>query len=169
MLSGLNVAVHDAGRVRGGQAGAGLHEHAEDVPPGARAGGEPLADGLAADQLHGDVHGVPDGADLVDVDDVGMRDAGEGLGLAQQSGLAEAGPLAAQAGQHELDGELALELLVVGGIDDAHAALAEFAQHDEATDARGWLQSPRNMARGCASYQGAQPRDGGWRRLCRSR
>jgi hypothetical protein len=138
---GLDVAMDDAGRVRGGQAGAGLLEHGEDLSPAARPGGEPLAERAPADQLHRDVHGVADGADLVDLDDVGMRDAGEGLGLAQQAGLAGRGPLAAKSGQNDLDRQLALELLVVGGVDDAHGALTELAQDDEAPDPRELLHS----------------------------
>jgi hypothetical protein len=41
------------------------------------------------------------------------------------------------AGADELDRDLAVELLVVGGVDDAHAAGADAAEHREAADAGG--------------------------------
>jgi hypothetical protein len=66
------------------------------------------------------------------VDDVGVGEAGEGLGLAAAAG---AGVGVVAAGADELDGELAVERLVVGGVDDAHAAGADLSQHGEAADA----------------------------------
>jgi hypothetical protein len=77
------------------------------------------------------------GADVVDGDDVGVREAGERLRLAEQSGV-RAGAAAAAAEEH-LEGDLAIELRVVGGVDDAHAALTERAEHDVAADLGGGL------------------------------
>jgi hypothetical protein len=57
------------------------------------------------------------------LDDVGVREAGEGLGLAQEAGAAVG--VVARSRVEQLDGDLAVELLVVGGVDDAHAAAAE--------------------------------------------
>ena len=86
------------------------------------------------DELHGDVDLVVVGADLVDADDVGVGEAGHGLGLADQAG---AGVLVGAVGVEQLDGDLALELLVVGGVDDPGAAAAELADDGEAADAGG--------------------------------
>ncbi len=130
----LEVAVDEAGGVRGGQAAAGLDEHGDDVEPAAGALLEPGLQGVAADELHGDEHVAVVGADVVDDGDVGVGDAGHGLGLAEQAGLGSHGA-AAGAGAQELDGDAAVELGVVGGVDDAHCAVAELLQEGEAADA----------------------------------
>jgi hypothetical protein len=130
----LEVAVDQAGLVGGGEAGAGLPEDLEDLAPGSGLSLEPCPEGQAVDELHGDVDLVVVGADLVDADDVGVGEAGHGLGLADQAG---AGVLVGAVGVEQLDGDFALELLVVGGVDDPGAAAAELADDGEAADAGG--------------------------------
>jgi hypothetical protein len=130
---GLEVAVDEADGVGGGEAVAGLGEHAEDLGAGPRLLVEPAAQRDAGDELHRDVDlAVGGGADVVDADDVGVREAGEGLGLAQQAALALG---VAGAVAQDLDRDLAIEGLVEGGVDDAHAAAAELAQDGVAADA----------------------------------
>jgi hypothetical protein len=75
---GLEVAVDEAGVVGGGQAGAGLAHDRHDLAPRPRLLLEPGAEGLAVDELHGEEHAVGVGADVVDGDDVGVRQAGRG-------------------------------------------------------------------------------------------
>src|SRR5690606_30706421 len=59
---------------------------------------------------------------------VGVRKLGQRLGFAQE---AVASPLiAADAPAHQLDGDAALEQLVVAAEDDAHRPLADAAQDD---------------------------------------
>jgi hypothetical protein len=130
----LEVAVDQADLVGGGEARGGLAEHLEDLAPGPGLLLEPCPEGQAVDKLHGDVDLAVVGADLVDADDVGVGQAGHGLGLAQEAGGGVGvGAVAVQ----ELDGDLALELLVVGGVDDPSAAAAELADDGEAADRRG--------------------------------
>ena len=134
---GFEVAMDDADGVGGGEALAGGGEDLEDLAPGAALVGEPGAQGLAGDQLHGDEELVVDAADLVDLDDVGVGEAGEGLGLALEAGLADAEAVVVDAGAQELEGDAAVELGVVGGVDDGHAAVAEGAGDDVAADLTG--------------------------------
>jgi hypothetical protein len=131
---GFEVAVDDAAAVGGGEAPTGGEEHGDDLAPGVRAS-QPLAEREALDELHGDEDLVAVGADVEEGDDVGVRELGHGLGLAQEAGAAEVLLLAAgEARVQELDGDLAVELGVIGGIDHAHAAGAEAAEDDEAAE-----------------------------------
>ena len=135
---GLEVAVGDAGGVGGLEAAAGGEELAQDLAPAHRPRqlrrvAEPAGQGLAANQLHRDEQPAVVGAGLVDLDDVGMRDLRQGLGLAQQALVA----LDLGAAAHELERDLAVELVVVGGVDLAHRAGAEWLEQDEPTDADG--------------------------------
>jgi hypothetical protein len=59
-------------------------------------------------------------ADVVDRDHVRVRQAGEGLGLAEEQALVIDG-----AALHELEGDLAAEAGVVGRVHDAEAAASE--------------------------------------------
>jgi hypothetical protein len=77
--------------VGGEQALAGLTKHGHGLAPGAALGGEPGLEVLALDVLHGDVDAALPHARLVDADDVGVGEAGEGLGLAQELGAAGGG------------------------------------------------------------------------------
>jgi hypothetical protein len=130
----LEVAMHEAGGVGRREAARGLHEHLDDLAPGAGLVLEPGLQGDAADQLHGDEDVAVVGADLVDDGDVGVGDAGHRLGLAEQAGVGAGGPGPARCAQ-ELDGDPAVELGVDGGVHDAHRADAEALQQGEATDA----------------------------------
>ena len=87
---GLEVAVHEAGGVGGREALTGLDVDREDLGPRtrdrARDGGgavEPLSQGDALHELHRQEHAPGDDADVVDLDDVGVRELGHQLGLAQ--------------------------------------------------------------------------------------
>ncbi len=144
--------MHDADGVRGGEPCAGLQEGFDDGAPGARRGGQPGAQGGAGDELHREVDAAVDAADVVYGDDVGVREAGHRLRLAEQAGL-ELGigrAHAAIAHAHELDGDLAVELGVVGGEHDAHRAAPEHVHQQIAADpvaylgqGAGWQRGPR--------------------------
>jgi hypothetical protein len=123
---GLEVAVDEARVVGGGQAAAGLDEDRHDLLPGPLLLGEPRAQGLALHELHDDRDLVVERVCAVDVDDVGVRDARDGAGLAQ-----DARPCARRGAcdPDDLDRHLALEERVVGGVDHAHAAGAENPAH----------------------------------------
>ena len=63
---------------------------------------------------------------------VRMRESGHRLGLALQPALALLIDVACVA--QELDRDATVELFVVGDVDDAHPARAEFADDREAAD-----------------------------------
>jgi hypothetical protein len=128
----LEVAVDDAGVVGGGEASAGLDEHGDDLAPGAFFMAQPAAQGAALDQLHGDEDLALKLADLVDGDDVGVREAGERLRLAQQAAAARRA--LSELGAEDLEGDLAVELFVPRGEDQPHASFIEVAKHGEAAD-----------------------------------
>ena len=128
----LEVAVHEAHGVRGGEAPARLGEHVDHLAPGARLLLEPLAQRLALDELQGDEHLVAVLADVIHGHDMGVGEAGHGLGLAHeaQAGLSPVPPLA--AGQEQLDGHAAAELGIERRVHLAHAARAQPLEHEVA-------------------------------------
>jgi hypothetical protein len=130
---GFEVAVDEAGAVGGGEALAGLAVDGDDGGPVAGVVAGPGGEGGSGDVLHREEDAaLPDG-DVVDGDDVGVGEAGDRAGLAEQAGAGLVGAAAAQRAQ-ELDGDAAVELGVVAEVDLAHAADAEQLEHDEATD-----------------------------------
>jgi hypothetical protein len=135
--------VDEAGGVGDGEAAAGLQEHGEHLGPRAPGAAQPVFEGDADDELHRDVDEVAVGADLVDGDDVGVGEAGHGLGLAEEAGVGQVGLAGdGEAGAQELDGDFAAELGVEGGAHEAHAAGAELLEHGEAADASGQRSEP---------------------------
>ena len=79
-------------------------------------------------------------ADLVDLDDVGVLQAGDGLGLGPEAagGL---GP-GVLAGQDHLEGDEAVEPDLPGLVDDAHAAAAQLAEDLVAGDLGEGMPAP---------------------------
>src|SRR5262249_39244251 len=76
------------------------------------------------DELGGQEVALADGADVVHRDDVGMAEAGQRLGLAQEPAAVEQRRAVFAQAQH-LDGDVALELGIARRVDLAHPALAE--------------------------------------------
>ena len=133
-VAGLEVAVDQPRGVRGSQSVRRLCEDGEDLLPRAWALGEPVLEGAAVDELHGDEHAPLERARVVNGDDVRMRQLGHGLGFAQQARLGalrmDAGAVAPR--MHELQRDLPIELGIVGGIDLTHAA-APHGREDRVT------------------------------------
>src|SRR5262249_24598088 len=123
------------GGVGGGQGLAGGGEDLQHLLPGAGAVLPPFGGGGAVDELHGDEDLVVDGADVVDDDDVRGRQARHRLCLRQEAGgLLGGGAAGAEVlDAQELEGDLAVQLGIVGGVDDPHAAGADEAEDDVAT------------------------------------
>ena len=142
----LEVAVHQARGVRGGQAAPGIAHDGDDVTPRARRL-EPALERLPLDVLHGDERLVVDGADVVHRHDVGMRQPRQRLRLAHQALLALA---AEEAEAQQLEGDLAIELRIVGEEDHAHAALPDGRNEHVAADAIAGAQPrfPRRLRLG---------------------
>jgi hypothetical protein len=107
--SATQVAVDEAGVVRGGQPAAGLHERGEDLGVGAGRALHPGGEVGAADQLHRDEHVIALDADVVHADDVGVGEPRHRHALAPQAIGAGAIEVTAARAQH-LDRDLAIEL-----------------------------------------------------------
>jgi hypothetical protein len=121
---GLHVEVGDAGPVgvlerlgdAADQLGGGLHVQPADPV-------QQVPQGLAADVLHHDPGQPAVLAGVVDGDDVGVGEAGGGERLAPE--LLGEGPVAGELGAGDLDRDHAVELPVVGAVDDRHAAAGD--------------------------------------------
>jgi hypothetical protein len=134
-VGGLDVAVDDAGLVRVGQAGAQPFHHLQLAHDRDRlAPANQLGERLAADELHGDEGPPVELAELVDGDDVRVRDAAGGTGLALEP-LPHL--LVVEAFAQELDRDQAIERGIAGEIHVAHpAALDEALDRVLADDLR---------------------------------
>ena len=111
-----------------------LQEHVEDLAPRPRPALEPRRQRVALDELHRDVDvAVVGRADVVDADDVGMESWA--IAWASRAAASRASfAFDAEARAQELERDLAIELRIVGGEHDAHAAGAERRQHEVAAD-----------------------------------
>jgi hypothetical protein len=124
---GLEVAVHDADRVGRREAASCGQEDVSELAPATRPRARPGVELRALDALGGKEDRVLMQADVVDRDHVGVAEPRQRLGLPQEARpvAGRAAPLVAQ----HLDRDLALELGIVGAVDDAHAASSEDAAH----------------------------------------
>ena len=125
-VGGLEVAVDDAFWVGIVDGVSDLGEELEPVLEREVVGGRVFDEGLAFDELHGEVRlnavGSGGGAGLVDGGDAGMLEAGEDFGFALEA--AEGGGSdGGDADDFECDGAAGAELM--GAVDHAHAAFAE--------------------------------------------
>ena len=93
----------------------------------------------AADQFHGDEVDAVGFAEVVGLDDVGVDQVRDELGLADE--ILDEGLLAGVVGADDLDGDAFDEVaraVLLGLVDDAHAALENLAD-DFVTETRfGW-------------------------------
>src|SRR5262249_53889549 len=87
--------------------------------------GEPICEAASVDQLHGEVALAGVLADLVDRDDPGVVELGDGLGLVlEPAELEGAGP---GAGADHLEGDGPVEAELPGPVDHAHGAVTQLA------------------------------------------
>jgi hypothetical protein len=128
--------MHQPGGMRRLQAAARLRIQIHDLAPGKRTRTHELGERLAVDELHRHEDAAAEGGDVVHRDDVGVLETRHRLRLAQQPGAAVASAVVAQ----QLDRHLAVELGVVGGVDHAHAALAEAVEDQVAPEAGAALE-----------------------------
>jgi hypothetical protein len=138
------------------EAAARLDEDRHDLAPAPLLELEPGAERAALDQFHGDKDVPRDFTDLVDGDDIRVREAGERLGLVAQVGPAHA--VLGEGAAQELERDLATELLVLGGEDEAHPALVELAEDREVADACAGLAEEVRLEEGVI----VQDRRRGW-------
>ena len=120
-VAGLEVAVDQAAAVGGEQAPGDLQEHLQDLPQGARARGQPPVEDLAGHVLEREIVGVPIGhATLVELDHVGVVEAGERVGLA-----VEPGSLVVAGEADHLEGDRSAHASIGGQVHLAEAPLAD--------------------------------------------
>ena len=124
---GLDVAMDEAGPVRGIEAARRGGEHAHDVAP--RSPGHPVAHRLAGHELHRQEHTAIPGADVVHRDDVGMSKPGERAALAQRAFVT--GGIAVP---HDLERDDAIEVRIVRLEHVAHRTARADLAHDVAAD-----------------------------------
>jgi hypothetical protein len=122
-------------------------EHVEHLAPAALLGREPVASVRPCTNSIATKTWSSEGADVVHGDDVRVRELGHRLGLADQPGAAELG-VAGDLGAQQLDRDLAVELRVVRGIDDAHPTGAEPLDDEVTPDRRAALELRRSSERG---------------------
>ena len=131
---GLEVPVNDAGLVRARKTVGDLDGDIEELLDGQRARLNELAKSPAFDELHRDVDGAVGTADVVDVDDVGMIQAG---GRARF--LLEAPPpfgVRREVGRQHLQRDIAAQPAVVRAVDLAHPARGNRRNDVVASEAR---------------------------------
>jgi hypothetical protein len=97
-----------------------------------RGAGELPVQAAAGHELQGEVRPAVGLADLVDLHDVGVLKAGDGLGLGAEAGQFVGAGVG--AGQDHLEGDQAVQAEVPGLVDDAHAAPAQFPEELVAGD-----------------------------------
>ncbi len=119
----LDVAVDEAARVGGVEGTRNLGEDRDRLRRLERAVPQPLLEVASLDVAHRDEEQLAELAGLVDRDDVRVVDRGRELRLAQEA-VAERFVLG-EVGGEELERDVALQALVLGQVDDAHAAAAE--------------------------------------------
>ena len=122
-VGGLEVAVGDAGVVRGPEPGRHLHRQVEQPLGRHRASLDLVTELLAFDQLGDDVADFVVDADVVDREDVGMIESAGGPGLFEQS-LA-AGGIVGDLVAQDLERDFPSQARIPCAVDLAHAAGVE--------------------------------------------
>ena len=123
-VAGLDVAMDQAEGVGGDDGFNALLGEAEEVLKLERAAGEDVLERLAFDEFHDDVGALGVDAVVENGDDVGMRKAGGGHGLAPGL-LDELAVVLGDLHADALDGDGAVEVVVPGAVNVAKSAAAD--------------------------------------------
>ena len=118
----LEVAVHHARGVSGGQRPAGLEEDVDDLTPGPHLDTEPRTQRRARHALHREVEAAVVLARVEDGDDVRVREAGEGTRFLE-------GAFGRARAVEHLQRHHAREERVLRRVDDAHRAPPDGLDH----------------------------------------
>ena len=125
-VAGFQVAVLDPPGVRGGDGVGEWHGDLEELLERQPFARDELRKGLALDVLHGEEALAVGLFDRIDGDDVGMVEGGDRLDLALEAG--EAVGILGERRRQGLQRDLAVQTLVLGKVDDPHAALTELGE-----------------------------------------
>ena len=119
-IGGLEIPVHDAGRVGVSQRVSQLAGDGEDLPAWHRAAARKAGHRLALGVLHHDARMLSGLNDVVDGCDIRMRDLGGGARLAKE---AASGLWRVERGIRKcLEGDLAIQARINSQVDGAHPA-----------------------------------------------
>ena len=132
---GLAVAVDQTGSVRRRQASTCCKEDRRHLPPRPRLLLQPGTERAPFDQLHGHEHTLTVSADVVDMHDVRVRQAGQRLRFSNEPLLSTGALRSGRAGLEQLDRHPAVKLRVIGGVHHAHSTLADLVEDDVAPEA----------------------------------
>ena len=117
----------------GGEPLPGREKYAEDLGGGACLGFEPGREGRPLDEGHGEKDVAPVEPDVMDSDDVRMIQLRERLRLSQKAEPHLVGPFGlAGADSQELDRNEAIELAIIGLVNNAEGALTRALENDVA-------------------------------------
>jgi hypothetical protein len=142
-VAGLQIAVHDAALVGVAQGAAHLQDQVHRVGWLQRTGLDQVGEAGALDELHHEeVAAVGQLAEVVERDDVGVVEGGEGLGLEQEALLEVGGQGVVVGGAQHLDRHAAVHPQLARDVDRGHAAfrdapLDHVAASDDAAGLRG--------------------------------
>ena len=149
-VGGLDVAMHDVVRVRRGEPAGDADRDAQRVVQRQRpVATDPLGEVLALEQLGHREADLALAREVVDGEDVWVRDPGQGLGLALES-LERLGIVRHRFRQH-LHRHPAVEMAVAGDVDLSHAARTEgFEDLEVSEDASGLQHGMGSDSTPCA-------------------
>ncbi len=121
-ICGFKVAVDEAGFMGGLESASGLKEGLKDFLEGVGLL-HPLFERFSRDEFHRDKVLSAKAARVVDLDDVGVREASHGAGFSLDADFGFGGVLVMmEVDAQELDGEFAVKFGIVGGVDGADGA-----------------------------------------------
>ena len=125
-IRGLDVAMHDSLRVRRVEAVGDLNADLQELRNFDGLSVDAVFERLALEQLHGDERTAFEFADIVNGADVGMIERGRGARFAAETldGLSVLGDVVGK----EFQRDTAAEARVLGFVDHAHSAAAQFFQ-----------------------------------------
>jgi hypothetical protein len=131
---GLQIAMDDTLVVRRGKPACELRGILDGLAHGDGTIGQPLAHRLPLEQLHRRVGSAADRTEVMNGEDVRMRERGDRLGLALETGKPFG--VARKQVREDLDRNVAIEPRIARTIDLAHAPGADGRLDDVRTEAR---------------------------------
>jgi hypothetical protein len=124
-VAGFDVAVDDAFAVGGVEGGGDLAQDARGFGDGECAAAQAVYEGAAGHEAHDVIELFVVFAEVVDGDDGGVFEGGEGFDFAFKAGFEEG--VEGEFARQEFDGDRAFHDRVVGEVDDSHAAAPDAA------------------------------------------
>ena len=131
---GLEIAMHEPDRMGRCDSAPGRTHHRQDLLPTSRRLLGPRTERLPLDEFHRHEDPRLVLTDVVNRDNLGVRELGQQLGFAQQTSMRVRVQRRSIVAPQQLDRDFAIELGIVGGIHHTHSTGAELAEDHIATD-----------------------------------